>query len=265
LPGDDECRHQREGYITMIILKRPEEIEKIRKSNIIVSEILRELKEKTRPGITTLELNRCSEELAKKKGAKPAFKGYRGYPFALCTSVNSEVVHGMPSSRVLKAGDIVSLDFGAFYQGYYGDAAITVPVGGIAEETRLLLEATEQSLYDGILQARAGNRLGDISAAVQNRVEAAGFSVVRDFVGHGIGKNLHEEPQVPNYGVSGRGVELKSGMVLAIEPMVNAGTYKVRVLSDGWTVVTEDGQLSAHFEHTVAITSEGPVILSLKN
>jgi methionyl aminopeptidase len=171
----------------------------------------------------------------------------------------------MPSSRVLKAGDIVSLDFGAFYQGYYGDAAITVPVGGIAEETRLLLEATEQSLYDGILQARAGNRLGDISAAVQNRVEAAGFSVVRDFVGHGIGKNLHEEPQVPNYGVSGRGVELKSGMVLAIEPMVNAGTYKVRVLSDGWTVVTEDGQLSAHFEHTVAITSEGPVILSLKN
>jgi methionyl aminopeptidase len=265
LPGDDECRYQREGYITMIILKRPEEIEKIRKSNIIVSEILRDLKEKTRPGITTLELNRCSEELAKKKGAKPAFKGYRGYPFALCTSVNSEVVHGMPSSRALKAGDIVSLDFGAYYQGYYGDAAITVPVGDIAEETRLLLEATEQSLYDGILQARVGNRLGDISAAVQNRVEAAGFSVVRDFVGHGIGKNLHEEPQVPNYGVSGRGVELKSGMVLAIEPMVNAGTYKVRVLSDGWTVVTEDGQLSAHFEHTVAITSEGPVILSLKN
>jgi methionyl aminopeptidase len=249
----------------MIILKRPEEIEKIRKSNIIVSEILRELKEKTRPGITTLELNRCSEELAKKKGAKPAFKGYRGYPFALCTSVNSEVVHGMPSSRALKAGDIVSLDFGAYYQGYYGDAAMTVPVGDVTEEARLLLQTTESSLYDGIQQARAGNRLGDISAAVQRRVEAAGFSVVRDFVGHGIGKNLHEEPQVPNYGVSGRGVELKSGMVLAIEPMVNAGTYKVRVLSDGWTVVTEDGQLSAHFEHTVAITSEGPVILSLKN
>jgi methionyl aminopeptidase len=249
----------------MIILKRPEEIEKIRKSNIIVSEILRALKEKIRPGITTLELNRHSEELAKRKGAKPAFKGYRGYPFALCTSVNSEVVHGMPSSRVLKSGDIVSLDFGAYYQGYYGDAAITVPVGDIAEEARLLLQTTEQSLYDGILQARAGNRLGNISAAVQSRVEAAGFSVVRDFVGHGIGKNLHEEPQVPNYGVSGRGVELKSGMVLAIEPMVNAGTYKVRVLSDGWTVVTEDGQLSAHFEHTVAVTDEGPVILSLRN
>jgi methionyl aminopeptidase len=249
----------------MIILKRPEEIEKIKKSNIIVADILSALKEKIRPGVTTLELNRHAEELANKKGAKPAFKGYRGYPFALCTSVNSEVVHGMPSSRVLRSGDIISLDFGAYYQGYYGDAAITVPVGDIEEKARLLLETTEQSLQDGILQARAGDRLGNISAAVQSRVEAAGFSVVRDFVGHGIGKSLHEEPQVPNYGVSGRGVELKSGMVLAIEPMVNAGTYKVRVLSDGWTVVTEDGQLSAHFEHTVAITDEGPVILSLRN
>ncbi len=249
----------------MIILKRPEEIEKIRKSNIIVWEILRELKEKVSPGITTLELNRYSEELAKKKGATPAFKGYRGYPFALCTSVNSEVVHGMPSSRVLKPGDIVSLDFGARYQGYYGDAAMTVPVGDVTEEARLLLQTTESSLYDGIQQARAGNRLGDIAAAVQVRVEAAGFSVVRDFVGHGIGKDLHEEPQIPNYGVRGRGVELKSGMVLAIEPMVNVGTYKVRILSDGWTVVTEDGQLSAHFEHTVAITDKGPVILSVGN
>jgi methionyl aminopeptidase len=249
----------------MIILKRPEEIEKIKKSNIIVADILSALKEKIRPGVTTLELNRHAEELANKKGAKPAFKGYRGYPFALCTSVNSEVVHGMPSNRVLRSGDIISLDFGAYYQGYYGDAAITVPVGDIEEKARLLLETTEQSLQDGILQARAGDRLGNISAAVQSRVEAAGFSVVRDFVGHGIGKSLHEEPQVPNYGVSGRGVELKSGMVLAIEPMVNAGTYKVRVLSDGWTVVTEDGQLSAHFEHTVAITDEGPVILSLRN
>jgi methionyl aminopeptidase len=249
----------------MIILKRPEEIEKIKKSNIIDADILSALKEKIRPGVTTLELNRHAEELANKKGAKPAFKGYRGYPFALCTSVNSEVVHGMPSNRVLRSGDIISLDFGAYYQGYYGDAAITVPVGDIEEKARLLLETTEQSLQDGILQARAGDRLGNISAAVQSRVEAAGFSVVRDFVGHGIGKSLHEEPQVPNYGVSGRGVELKSGMVLAIEPMVNAGTYKVRVLSDGWTVVTEDGQLSAHFEHTVAITDEGPVILSLRN
>lgn len=249
----------------MIILKRPEEIEKIRTSNIIVADILRELKEKIRPGISTLDLNRYSEELANKKGAKPAFKGYRGYPFALCASVNSEVVHGMPSSRVLKSGDIVSLDFGAYYQGYYGDAAISVPVGDVTPEALLLLQTTEQSLHDGILQARAGNRLGDISAAVQSRVEAAGFSVVRDFVGHGIGKNLHEEPQIPNYGVSGRGIELKSGMVFAIEPMVNAGTYKVRVLSDGWTVVTADGRLSAHFEHTVAITKDGPAILSLGN
>lgn len=249
----------------MIILKRPEEIEKIRISNSIVAEILEELREKIRPGVTTLELNHYSEELAEKKGAAPAFKGYRGYPFALCTSVNSEVVHGMPSSRVLKSGDIVSLDFGARYRGYYGDAAITVAVGNITEKARLLLETTEQSLYDGIRQARAGNRLGDISAAVQRRVEAAGLSVVRDFVGHGIGKDLHEEPQIPNYGVRGRGVELKSGMVLAIEPMVNAGTYKVRILSDEWTVVTDDGQLSAHFEHTVAITDEGPVILSVRN
>jgi methionyl aminopeptidase len=249
----------------MIVLKRPEEIEKIRKSNIIVAEILRALKEKIKPGVTTLELNRYSEDLAIKKGAKPAFKGYRGYPFALCASVNAEVVHGMPSARALKSGDIVSLDFGAHYQGYYGDAAITVPVGEISKDALLLLQTTEQSLYDGILQARVGNRLGDISAAVQKRVEAAGFSVVRDFVGHGIGRDLHEEPQVPNYGVRGRGIELKSGMVLAIEPMVNAGTYKVRVLSDGWTVVTEDGQLSAHFEHTVAITDDGPVILSIDN
>jgi methionyl aminopeptidase len=264
-PGGDDRRHLREGFNKMIILKRPEEIEKIRTSNIIVAEILKELKEKIRPGITTLELNRYSEELAKKRGATPAFKGYRGYPFALCTSVNSEVVHGMPSNRALKPGDIVSLDFGARYQGYYGDAAMTVPVGDVTEKARLLLQTTESSLYDGIQQARVGNRLGDISAAVQRRVEAAGFSVVRDFVGHGIGKDLHEEPQIPNYGVRGRGVELKSGMVLAIEPMVNAGTYKVRILSDGWTVVTEDGQLSAHFEHTVAITDEGPVILSVRN
>lgn len=249
----------------MIILKRPEEIEKIRKSNIIVFEILSALKERIKPGVTTLELDRYSEELAKKKGAKPAFKGYRGYPFALCTSVNDEVVHGMPSARMLKSGDIISLDFGAYYQGYYGDAAITLPVGEVAAEAVSLLLTTEKSLSDAIEQARPGNRLGDISAAVQKRVEAAGFSVVRDFVGHGIGRNLHEEPQVPNYGTSGRGVELKSGMVLALEPMVNAGTFKVKVLADGWTVVTEDGCLSAHFEHTVAVTDQGPIILSAGN
>jgi methionyl aminopeptidase len=249
----------------MVILKRPDEIEKMRASNRIVAEILTALQEKTKPGITTIELDRYSEEMAKKKGAKPAFKGYRGYPFALCASVNAEVVHGMPSNRILKSGDIISLDFGVYYKGYYGDAAITVPIGDISEEAMKLLKITEQSLYDGIRQAKVGNRLGDISSVVQNCVEAAGFSVVRDFGGHGIGKRLHEEPHVPNYGIGGRGIELKSGMVLAIEPMVNTGTYKVNILDNGWTVVTEDGKLSAHFEHTVAITEQGPVILSLKN
>ena len=249
----------------MVILKRPDEIEKMRASNRIVAEILAALQEKTKPGITTIELDRYSEEMAKKKGAKPAFKGYRGYPFALCASVNAEVVHGMPSNRILKSGDIISLDFGVYYKGYYGDAAVTIPIGDISEEAMKLLKITEQSLYDGIRQAKVGNRLGDISSVVQNRVEAAGFSVVRDFGGHGIGKRLHEEPHVPNYGIGGRGIELKSGMVLAIEPMVNTGTYKVNILDNGWTVVTEDGKLSAHFEHTVAITEQGPVILSLKN
>ncbi len=248
----------------MVILKRPDEIEKMRASNSIVAEILTALKEKTKPGVTTLDLDRYSEDLARKKGAKPAFKGYRGYPFSLCTSVNSEVVHGMPSNRMLKSGDILSIDFGVRYKGYCGDAAITVPVGDISEEAGKLLQVTEQSLYEGIRQARPGNRLGDISAGVQRCVEAAGFSVVRDFGGHGIGKSLHEEPHVPNYGIGGRGIELKSGMVLAIEPMVNAGTYKVKVLDNGWTVVTQDGGLSAHYEHTVAITEQGPVILSVK-
>jgi methionyl aminopeptidase len=249
----------------MVILKRPDEIEKMRVSNGIVAEILTALKDKTKPGITTIELDRYSEELARKKGAKPAFKGYRGYPFALCTSVNSEVVHGMPSNRVLKPGDILSIDFGVQYKGYCGDAAITVPIGDVSEEARKLLRITEQSLYDGIHQARVGNRLGDISSGVQRCVEAAGFSVVRDFGGHGIGKSLHEEPHVPNFGVGGRGLELKSGMVIAIEPMVNAGTYKVNILDNGWTVVTGDGQLSAHFEHTVAIMEQGPVILSMNH
>jgi len=249
----------------MVILKRPDEIEKMRASNRIVAEILIALQEKTKPGITTIELDRYSEEMAKKKGAKPAFKGYRGYPFALCASVNAEVVHGMPSNRILKSGDIISLDFGVYYKGYYGDAAVTIPIGDISEEAMKLLKITEQSLYDGIRQAKVGNRLGDISSVVQNCVEAAGFSVVRDFGGHGIGKRLHEEPHVPNYGIGGRGIELKSGMVLAIEPMVNTGTYKVNILDNGWTVVTEDGKLSAHFEHTVAITEQGPAILSLKN
>jgi len=246
----------------MVILKQPCEIEKIRESNGIVAEILAELKEKVQEGVTTLELDRISEELVLKKGAKPAFKGYRGYPFSLCASINEQVIHGLPSQRVLTEGDIVGLDFGVYYHGYYGDAALTVPVGKISKEASMLLKATEESLERAIQEATVGNRLGDISAAVQKHVEAEGFSVVRDFVGHGIGRNLHEDPQIPNYGIRGRGVALKAGMVLAIEPMVNAGTYKVRMLTDGWTAVTADGKLSAHFEHTIAITDHGPEILS---
>jgi methionyl aminopeptidase len=246
----------------MVILKQPNEIEKIRESNGIVAEILAELKEKVQEGVTTLELDRISEELVLKKGAKPAFKGYRGYPFSLCASINEQVIHGFPSQRVLTEGDIVGLDFGVYYHGFYGDAALTVPVGKISKEASMLLKATEESLARAIKEATVGNRLGDISAAVQKHVEAEGFSVVRDFVGHGIGRNLHEDPQIPNYGIKGRGVALKAGMVLAIEPMVNAGTYKVRMLTDGWTAVTADGRLSAHFEHTIAITDHGPEILS---
>jgi methionyl aminopeptidase len=246
----------------MVILKLPDEIEKLRTSNLIVAEILGELRDRVRPGVTTGELNSYCEELSRKKHVKPAFKGYKGYPFALCTSVNGEVVHGMPSDRPLVSGDILSLDFGVNYKGFYGDAAITVPVGAVSDEAKRLLKVTEAGLNDAIQQARAGNRLGDISSAVQERVESAGFSVVRDFVGHGIGRNLHEDPQIPNYGIRGRGIELKPGMVLAIEPMVNEGSFEVKVLQDGWTVVTTDGKLSAHFEHSVAVTENGPDVLS---
>nr|HPL95990.1 type I methionyl aminopeptidase [Smithellaceae bacterium] len=194
--------------------------------------------------------------------AMPAFKGYRGYPYALCASINEEVVHGMPSKRVLMEGDIIGLDFGVYYQGFYGDSAITLPVGRVNAGAARLMEVTEKSLYEAIRQTSAGNRLGDISAAVQTTVEAAGFSVVRDFVGHGIGRQMHEDPQIPNFGKKGRGIELKAGMIFAIEPMVNEGDYRVKILADGWTVVTEDGSLSAHFEHSVAITDNGPEILS---
>ncbi len=249
----------------MVILKLPEEIEKARLSSQIVAEVLNKLRDKVKPGVTTKELDRFAEEIARKRGAKPAFKGYRGYPYSLCTSVNEEVVHGMPSERILKEGDIISLDFGVCHNGFYGDAAITLPVGRISVSAQKLIEVTEQSLYAGIEQAKEGNRLGDISCNVQQIVEASGFSVVRDFVGHGIGRNLHEDPQIPNYGKKGRGIELKSGMILAIEPMVNQGNYRVKILEDGWTVVTEDGMLSAHFEHSVAITDKGPEILSKLN
>jgi methionyl aminopeptidase len=249
----------------MVILKSPNEIEKIRQSNVIVVEILEILRQKVEPGTNTLELDQISEELALDRDAKPAFKGYRGYPYSLCASVNQQVVHGIPSKRPLKEGDILSMDFGISYQGYYGDAAITVPVGKVSQVAQRLMATTKEALFSGIEQAAPGKRLSDISHAIQSRAEAVGFSVVRQFVGHGIGKALHEDPQVPNYGKPGMGIRLKPGMVIAIEPMVNAGGYEVKTLDDGWTTVTKDGSLSAHFEHTVAITEEGPVVLSATN
>lgn len=245
-----------------IILKSPQEIEKMRRSNQIVAEILAEIKTSARPGVTTRELDELAEALLAKLKAHSAFKGYNGYPAALCTSVNEEVVHGIPSNRVLKEGDILSLDFGAIYDGFYGDAAITLPIGSISTEAEQLLRVTEEALYLAIDQARPENRLMDISAAIQKHVESHGFSVVRDFVGHGIGKHLHEKPQVPNFGIPGRGVRLKPGMTLAIEPMINAGGCEVMIREDGWTAVTKDRSLSAHFEHSVAVTENGPDILS---
>ena len=246
----------------MIILKSLSEIERMRRSNTIVAEILGEIKVLIKPGVATIELNERCEWLCNKRGAIPAFKGYREYPYSLCTSVNEEVVHGIPSKRILKEGDIISLDFGVLYDGYFGDAAVTVPVGVVSKETALLIEATEQALYLGIEKAIHNNRVSDISFAVQGHVESRGFSVVRKFVGHGIGKSLHEDPQIPNFGKPGQGPRLRPGMILAIEPMVNAGGSEVEVLSDGWTAVTKDRNLSAHFEHCVAITENGLEILS---
>ena len=247
----------------MINLRTKEEIEKLRRSNRLVAQALLKVREAIRPGVTTAELDRIAEETIRKGGGRPAFKGYRGYPANLCVSVNEEVVHGIPGPRRLQEGDIVSLDLGVLMDGYYGDAAITVPVGKVSEEAQKLIEVTEEALHKGIEKARVGNRLYDISHAIQSWVESFGFSVVRDFVGHGIGRQLHEEPQVPNFGPPNQGPRLMVGMVLAIEPMVNAGGWQVRVREDGWTVVTADGSLSAHFEHTIAITEEGPDILSL--
>lgn len=245
-----------------IILKSPQEIETMRRSNRIVAEILEEIKSVAKPGVTTRELNERAEELLAQRKARSAFKGYNGYPAALCTSVNEEVVHGIPSDRVLREGDILSLDFGAIYEDYYGDAAITLAMGRISAEAERLMRVTEEALYLAIDRARPENRLQDISAAIQGHVESHGFSVVRDFVGHGIGQHLHEKPQVPNFGEAGRGVRLKPGMTLAIEPMINAGGHEVMVLQDGWTAVTKDRSLSAHFEHSVAVTENGPYILS---
>jgi methionyl aminopeptidase len=230
----------------------------------MVRGLLEELRERVQPGVSTLDLEKYIEGRIAQLGARPAFKGYRGYPCCLCASVNSEVIHGIPSERCLKRGDILSLDMGVVVDGYYGDSAITVPVGEISESTQRLLRVTQESLQLAIDQALLGNRLGDISATVQRHVEENGYSVVREFVGHGIGRELHEEPQIPNFGQPGHGPVLKQGMVLAIEPMVNAGGPAVRVLADNWTAVTADGNLSAHFEHMVAVTRNGPDILTLQ-
>jgi len=236
----------------------------MREAGRIVALTLAALRETVRPGVSTAELNAVADEMARKHGAIPSFLGYNGFPASLCASINDEIVHGIPSPRrLLHEGDIVSLDFGAIYKGLQGDAAITVPVGEVSAEAQRLIAVTEASLYEGIKQAVAGNRLSDISAAVQRYAEGHGFSVVRQYVGHGIGRAMHEEPQVPNFGPPGRGPVLKPGMVLALEPMVNVGGYATRVLDDQWTVVTADGSLSAHFEHTVAITANGPEILTL--
>jgi methionyl aminopeptidase len=247
----------------MIIIKSPREIDFLRRSNSIVAEVFLELKPMVEPGVMTQDLDQAAEKVIRSRRAVPAFKGYRGFPASICASINEEVVHGIPGQRKLKEGDIISLDVGVISNGYYGDAAITLPVGKIDQESGRLLDVTRKALDIGIQQARTGNRLFDISHAIQEWVEGNGFSVVRDFVGHGIGKSLHEEPQIPNFGSPHQGPRLEKGMVFALEPMVNAGIYDVRVLSDGWTVVTADGKRSAHFEHTIAITDEGAEILSV--
>lgn len=246
----------------MIELKDKYQLQKMRTAGKIVAEVLELMKETVKPGVTTKELDVLAERHIRKYGAIPAFKGYNGFPASLCTSINEEVVHGIPSSRVLKSGDIISIDCGAIYDGYVGDSAITLPVGEISDEDKKLLKVCEESLRLGIAQAHKGNRLQDISHAIQAYVEKNGMSVVRDFVGHGIGRKMHEEPQVPNFGKPGRGPRLEIGMALAIEPMVNLGGYEVVTLEDNWTVVTKDGRKSAHFEHTVAITENGPEILT---
>lgn len=247
----------------MIILKSPQDIEKIRVAGRYAMEVLLYLGTFIANGTKTIDLEKVCEEKVHSIGkVRAAFKGYNGFPYCLCVSVNDEVVHGMPGERTLRDGDIVSLDFGVLYDGFYGDAAVTYPVGSIGKKTEQLLKVTEEALYKGIAEAKEGNRLHDISQAVQSCVESAGFSVVREFVGHGIGRSLHEDPQVPNYGEKGTGIRLKKGMVLAIEPMVNMGKSDVTIRENGWTAVTHDGSLSAHFEHTVAVTENGADILS---
>ncbi len=246
----------------MITLKSKREVEIMRDASRIVAEILLELRQLCQPGITTAELDRIAEEKTRKHGAQPAFKGYRGFPRSLCTSINHEVVHGIPGNKALKDGDIIGLDFGVVYRGYYGDSAFTVPIGEITPELKTLLKVAEESLYLGIQEMKPGNHLSDISRAIQIHAESHGYSLVKEFGGHGIGRRLHEDPMVLNYVANGRGIKLKPGLVLAIEPMVNMGTDRVQILADGWTVVTLDGKPSAHFEHTIALTDTGPEILT---
>ena len=250
----------------MIVCRSAVEIDRLRAANQFVAGVLAELEAAVAPGVTTADLDALAERLIRARGAEPAFKGYRGYPATLCASINDEVVHGIPSAtRALKEGDIISLDIGAKLQGFFGDSAVTVAVGAVPEKTATLLRVTREALEHGIARARAGGRLSDISHAVQAWVESHGFSVVREFVGHGIGEKLHEEPQIPNYGQPGRGPRLAEGMVLAIEPMVAMGRPETRVLQDGWTAVTRDGSLAAHFEHTIAITAGDPLVLTARN
>ena len=246
----------------MIICKSPAEIAKMRESSALVADVLAELAAMVAPGVSTLDLDQEAERLVRAAGAEPAFKGYRGYPCTLCASVNEQVIHGIPNKRPMVEGDIVSLDMGVKKHGFFGDSAVTVPVGRVSDQAQLLLRVTQEALEKGIEQVRLGGRVSDIGHAIQQHVEAHGFSVVREFVGHGIGASLHEEPQIANYGEPGRGPRLAEGMTLAIEPMVNVGKPAVKMLADGWTAVTRDGSLAAHFEHTVAVTKDGPLVLT---
>ncbi len=244
------------------MIKSDREIEIMRQAGKIVAAVLDELKSRVKPGMKTRELDEIAQRETEKLGAVPSFKGYHGYPASVCVSINDEIVHGIPGGRVLKEGDIVSIDFGVIYKDFQGDAAITVGVGDISPEAEKLLEATEGALMAGIGAAYAGGRLGDVSAAIQDYVESRGYSVVREYTGHGIGRNMHEDPQIPNFGIPGQGPVLKKGMTLALEPMVNIGDWRTRLEDDNWTVRTSDGSLSAHFEHTIAITDEGSEVLT---
>jgi methionyl aminopeptidase len=247
----------------MIVLKTPQDLLKMRKSGQITAAVLAMMAALAKPGVKTSELDRKAEDLIIRMGGKPAFKGYMDYPATLCTSVNDEVIHGIPGERVLKDGDILSIDTGAFLEGYCSDSAVTLPIGEVSDEAARLIDETRKALMAGIAQAQKGGRLGDIGNAVQASAEMAGFSVVREYVGHGIGRKMHEAPNVPNYGARGTGIGLSSGMTIAIEPMVNQLSCEVKVDEDGWTVRTKDGGLSAHFEHTIAITDEGPIVLTM--